>query len=81
MKEYYGARELHPLDYPIKSYEEQMTECKGMYDCAPLGGTPQAVEHFVPNMQSELLFGLTTQQILVLLVILAFIVMIPYLSK
>lgn len=33
MKEYYGVRDLHPLDYPIKSYDEQMTECRGMYDC------------------------------------------------
>ena len=50
MKEYYGARELHPLDYPIRSYEEQMAECKGMYDCHPAGvpATGGTIENFGP---------------------------------
>ena len=48
MKEYYGVRDLHPLDYPIKSYEEQMTECKGMYDCVPTQSL-QTKEHFKDN--------------------------------
>lgn len=48
--EHYGSRTLHPLDYPIQSYEDQMVACKGMYDCVPLGTKEHFGGHFLRDL-------------------------------
>ena len=76
MKEYYGARDLHPLDYPIKTYEEQMTECKGMYDCTPpVLGTK---ENFNGNNYSHGYKQVMFSDVITLLGVIAMIILIPY---